>query len=511
MTGTIAIAELRAGAIDIAKRGWPVFPCAPSGKTPLTKHGLIEASADSTAIEMWWSAKPTANVAVRTGNGLVVLDVDGEAGADALAALERAQMRRLPPTVSVKTGNGQHYYFSHQGEIRNSAGLLGDHLDIRGDGGYVIAPPSVHPSGVAYQWDGCPGDVEVAPLPTWIVKLLSRPERRSATRPVSGSIPDGRRNDELASLAGSMRRRGMGNTEIAAALKVTNAERCRPPLDDREVEAIASSVARYEPASSAAQELTTDAKGKLILPETPSVDDTGGQCAWLTAVFGLDPRHPITGGVRRGVRGPEGCAVLTRAGAQQICFEPVRHISNPARLVEDLAWQTIKTDAAIPAIKAEHCRQIAHVLRMLCDTSSQLSQEQETGGLVGSYLAGAERVEGYTSYGTSAQRYEAADRIRRDTDLHSGRPSGAPRYLVDEHTGEFIIAVGELTDHARRFIGSSLARGWLDARMQGILWERIRLDGHEQTGRSGRSGPHLRIDAYRGLLPPSDPDPAVTT
>ncbi len=126
---------------------WPVFPVA-TNKRPLTEHGLKDASTDVEQIREWWTRRPDAGIAVRTGSesDLVVLDVDGEAGADSLHELERRH-GELPETSARETGGGgEHYYFTHPGgEIRNSAGKLGPGLDIRADGGYVVCPPSHAP------------------------------------------------------------------------------------------------------------------------------------------------------------------------------------------------------------------------------------------------------------------------------------------------------------------------------------------------------------------------------
>ncbi len=126
-----AVAELAAAAFSYAERGWRVFPV--NGKRPRLPHGLTEASADPEQVRAWWQRWPDAGVAIATGDGLLVLDVDGEVGADALHELER-EHGELPETVRAETGGGgEHYYFSANGELRNTAGKLGEGLDTRGD------------------------------------------------------------------------------------------------------------------------------------------------------------------------------------------------------------------------------------------------------------------------------------------------------------------------------------------------------------------------------------------
>lgn len=138
-------------ALAYAGMGFAVFPCASRGKAPLTVHGVKEAAKDPAVIRALWRAHPDANVAIATGaiSGIVVLDIDPRHGGDdTLAALE-AQYGKLPDTPTVLTGGGGiHFYFRHPGGVApNSASRVGQGIDVRSDGGYVIAPRSVHESG----------------------------------------------------------------------------------------------------------------------------------------------------------------------------------------------------------------------------------------------------------------------------------------------------------------------------------------------------------------------------
>lgn len=242
--------------------------------------------------------------------------------------------------------------------------------------------------------------------------------------------------------------------------------------------------------------VTVDAKGKLVLPAVPDVQDIAGQCAWLTVVLGLDATHPITAGERQGLAGPDGHVELRRAGAPSIRLEPIRVVNSPPRLIETITGWASHTDGAIPALKGEHCRLIAHVVRMLCGASATITAEQEATAIIGTYQAAATAVEGMTTHGTSAQRHESASALGghdpADREL---------RYLVDANTGELVIRVGDLAEVARRHVGGSLPRGWLDGHMHAIDWRRVTLDGHAVAGRAGRGGPHARCAVYRGILP----------
>jgi hypothetical protein len=122
-------------------------------------------------------------------------------------------------------------------------------VDVRGDGGYIVASPSLHASGKRYKWlEGAhPDRVPLPPLPKWLQSLVT--EQVSKTpKPVGESIRDGERNTTLTSLAGAMRRHGATKEAILAALRKYNQERCEPPLPDKEMEKIAASVSRYAPA-----------------------------------------------------------------------------------------------------------------------------------------------------------------------------------------------------------------------------------------------------------------------
>lgn len=159
-------------ALAYAARGFSVFPLVPGGKTPLTGHGFKDATTERALIAAWWSFNPQANIGLATGSGsgLVVLDVDGP---DGESSLER--FPPLPDTWCALTRRGAHWYFRHPGrEIRNSAGKLGPGLDVRGDGGYVVAPPSAHADG-EYEWAG--EHRKLAPWPDWLNPPRNEPLR----------------------------------------------------------------------------------------------------------------------------------------------------------------------------------------------------------------------------------------------------------------------------------------------------------------------------------------------
>lgn len=256
-----------AAALSYAARGWAVFPahsvvdgvctcrdrrCSNAGKHPRTATGFKEATTDANVIRAWWQRWPDANVCIRTGNGLAVLDIDPDKGGDeALAELE-ATYGPLPVTVEAITGRrGRHLYMIIAGALANSASLIGPGIDVRADGGYVVAPPSMTAGG--YAWDSArdPSDTPLAPAPEWLLKLATRRRARSSGESAPDSVIEGGRNAFLASHAGAMQRKGLSQEAIEAGLMVENAKRCRPPLDEVEVRKIAAGVQRYAPSDPA--------------------------------------------------------------------------------------------------------------------------------------------------------------------------------------------------------------------------------------------------------------------
>ncbi len=175
---------LARAAAQYAAKGYRVFPLEPRGKTPRTEHGVKDATTDAEQVAKWWRAIPDANIGIATGNGLLVLDIDGETGAASLASLIDLY-GPLPHTPSQKTGKGRHYLFRVDMPVKNSASKIAAGIDTRGDGGYIVGGPSIHPSGEPYAWDedARPSRVDLAPCPQWILdKLAPKISERAAVQ-----------------------------------------------------------------------------------------------------------------------------------------------------------------------------------------------------------------------------------------------------------------------------------------------------------------------------------------
>jgi hypothetical protein len=213
-------------ALAYARRGWPVFPLKSRAKVPLTEHGFKQATLDERDIRRWWTKYPTANIGLRCGVEFDVVDIDGPEGLIAInGALPFAERMEDDETIDGPTcatgGGGWHVYVLPASN--NRAGFL-PKCDWRGDGGYVVAPPSIHPSGEAYRWlDGWGlREQRLRPVPAWLRALLDPPAvqpspslRQSVAssgtsygqRALEGEIvkvalaPEGQRNHQLNAAA----------------------------------------------------------------------------------------------------------------------------------------------------------------------------------------------------------------------------------------------------------------------------------------------------------------------
>ena len=208
-------------ALGYATAGWHVFPCQPRSKIPATQHGFKDATTDHAQIKAWWADMPDANVAIRTGeeSGLFVLDVDDKPGRSLDDALTQFPERLPEDLPTVRTGGGGLQYFFGFPKGRNlsiSGGRLGLGIDTRGNGGYVVAPPSIHPHGTTYQWIDSDEIKGLPPTPEWIIAKLEK-QKVGALLQSSERLTGGR-HDTMVTAAALMRGIGLVTCEIEAAL-----------------------------------------------------------------------------------------------------------------------------------------------------------------------------------------------------------------------------------------------------------------------------------------------------
>jgi len=243
---------LHVAALKLASHDISVFPCQPKGKTPACQRGVHDATTDIDRINAWWGSCPDLNIGIATGSisGFFVVDIDGEDGEATMRAQE-AEHGALPPTIEVITGKGRHLYFriGEHGAIGNSVAIIGKGIDTRGDGGYVLAPPSLHPSGRAYAWSvDCAQ--EFADAPEWVHDLIGT-QAPGRGKPLehwhsvlTHKICNGTRNATLASIAGKLLHHDVNIVLIHDLIACVNEARCDGPLDAGEVESILVSVAK---------------------------------------------------------------------------------------------------------------------------------------------------------------------------------------------------------------------------------------------------------------------------
>lgn len=247
--------------LGYVRRGWPVLPihlakdgrcscgrvaCSSIGKHPRTPHGLKDAARDEAQMWKWWTCWPDANVGIITGihSGLVVLDIDPRnGGEESLEALERKH-GALPPTVVSRTGGGgQHIFFQHPGTPIKSGSLVAG-VDVKADGGYVVASPSTHASGQPYEWNSGAGpeNMAIACLPHWLWDSnggrcgLSSPRPVAEFRHISKfGLGEGERNIWATRLAGHLLRKGVDPVVTLDLIVAWNQVRNHPPLPRDEV------------------------------------------------------------------------------------------------------------------------------------------------------------------------------------------------------------------------------------------------------------------------------------
>ena len=260
-------------ALGYARRGWHVFPvwwvlypgvcacrqgaeCHRIGKHPMPHDGLNWARTDPHMLTKAWAKYPLANIGIATGHksGFVVLDVDTpKGGLDSIRAHFKKIKRGIHPTAGTNTGGGGlHILWKHPGfAFQNKVGILPG-VDVRGDGGYIIAPPSMHECGIRYRWhkNGHPLRVRLSSVPEWYYDLdkpkeheprgEAPPDLDNITGRI-GQILDGGRNVRLYKICARLMLDGHSFADAENAMRRINAECCKPPKPHDELTRILNS------------------------------------------------------------------------------------------------------------------------------------------------------------------------------------------------------------------------------------------------------------------------------
>ena len=223
-------------ALKLASRQMAVIPLRPRSKSPLTRHAHKDATTDANTIAAWFEERPDANIGIATGkvSGVVVIDVDGEEGAKTLAEHERKH-GPLPKTLTAATARGKHLYFEYPaGRIIPTSKKLGPGIDVKSCGGYVLAPPSVHPYGPVYKWSDA--DAEIQPLPAWMLATLTATGEKKVSKDDGKKVSKGDRQDALRKFACEVMNEGAGREELRDAVHLYNQEKCRPAKSKKQVD-----------------------------------------------------------------------------------------------------------------------------------------------------------------------------------------------------------------------------------------------------------------------------------
>ena len=247
-------------AQDYASRGLAVIPLWPKAKEPAVQNGVYAATTDMEGLGQWFHDHPGFNVGIACGaasGGLVVIDLDchggddGPNGWDALKEWERAH-GQLPDTVTALTGSGgYHLYYRAPAGLKVGGSVnreLG--VDVKSDGGYIVAPPSIHPNGRPYEWEYDLDERAIAEVDENVLGFIesARPGGasvgggQSQRLELPETIGAGGRNDTLYRAGCSMRSKGVDAAVLADALRGLNSSRCNPPLPADEVEKLIRSV-----------------------------------------------------------------------------------------------------------------------------------------------------------------------------------------------------------------------------------------------------------------------------
>jgi hypothetical protein len=218
-------------------------------------HAYQEQRPQKSDVLHWFDRWPDANVGIVTGriSGLVVVDIDVAHGG--AASFERLTAEHGPPPDTIEAhsgGGGRHLYFAHPGgRVPNRVDIYRG-IDLRGDGGVIVAPPSIHPNGERYRWapGRSPRALAPAPPPDWLLRPAA-PAGRRAGHPltfwrnlIADGVEEGGRNSALASLSGHLLWHGVDEQVAIELLLAWNRARCRPPLSDEEVVRTVESIAR---------------------------------------------------------------------------------------------------------------------------------------------------------------------------------------------------------------------------------------------------------------------------
>ena len=463
----------------------------------------------------WFAAHPAAtNVGIRTGAGLIALDID-DGGEESLAALE-AEQGSLPLTPTVTTGSGgRHIYLRAPRDLRSrnlrAAGI--DGLELAAAGRVLAAPPSIHPTtGREYAWTVPLVGADLAQAPPWLVDLAG--EQRPAR--VSGAIDQG---DPLRSIPATVYVPALLGVELGRdhkALCPFHAEE-EPSLHAYDgsrgwfcfgcgrggsIVDLGAHLWGVEPRGRGYHELRRRlaaellARASMTAPLTPEqhaalqaiaasngVPDPAAAMRELTALLGLGSVGLAVVGGRIVGRGSTASADLYLSNGEAITFESLRDFANASRLAVEVAACT----GAVPAIKAPTALHALSLLRALSELHETATEDDVSRAWGCEYLQGARRLAvDMNDQGDRWRAFSELAAIDPATDArHGGGPSVRAHAVLADVTGARLVRCGWFLNYARE--STYVAPRELSARMQRVGWRRRGSRGWIKATAPGRS------------------------
>lgn len=355
--------SLKQCALAYAKMGMAVFPLVPRSKSPATQNGFRDASTDFAQIEKWWKRNPKYNIGIATGRmsgGLVVIDLDvdkekGKYGNETLRDWE-SEHGLLADTCRAITGRGgYHYLYRTDREVTCSSEQI-KAVDIRGDGGYFVAPPSIHPNGRRYEWEQAPGEFAIEQADSGVYGFIDfvRPTKKEQAKfSIPEEIPEGSRDNTIFRLACSLQAKGLADEAVMAAAMAENKTRCNPPLTEKEVVQKVESALKY-------QKSTNPYSGRALPPKEGLTQFVGapiqlmcedwicnknGVLKWIPGKKDTDP--PILVDVSYQQILPVGLTENIETGEQK--YDIAFSVKRGGRFV----WKDIKVEPAVCCSKTK--------------------------------------------------------------------------------------------------------------------------------------------------------------
>ena len=465
-----------AAARALARMGWPIMPVQPNGKTPLTAHGVKDATTNWSQLGKWWKRWPDANVAIATGApGPTVLDIDDpKAAGDVLPRLLELD------TPQAATARGRHLYFA--GQVRGTVTLA--YGELRGKGSYVVCPPSIHESGKEYVWLREPNGT-LPTVPEWVVPA-ERTTKGAGTYQPRKRVPHGERHDHLVDVGRRLvQARILDEATIERHLIAEYEAVCDkdPPAKPSEFADIARDAARSDIAKRERAKPAKPSRSTRTLPPTPQHDAPLAELRTLVAGGGGMPDVLSVAEVIRFGTSPADPMTIKLSNGMRVEFEAQSDVTTPRSWRN--AW-TIATSGICrpPHLKADELHDLLWALCVISTTTAEQRFEVELQSVVDDFTDLTESVRGTLEDAEARYHLLGALKERRPYDPSDGAAVVQPTLVVDMRTGKRYVRAAELMAFANhRKLGVSTGR--FAARMRQIGLARHVVQGHGDSGHRG--------------------------